>query len=293
MTRELPNPFDLDAEPAWQKDRKLIRKGFKDLEYLPRGRAAWNATLAAYAFSARRQAAGGADLRLWAAMHGCPPSKRYEELGGDGLVLWHGTSAVRAEKIRERGLFHKRGVWAAAEPMIAHGFTRGRSRAFRAGSAMIVVLISKDEWQHRATREAEDVARFHESIPPECIEYILWGERIEFVGAAKAEWPKPWGVARFKKRGGRWVPRSRPPVRFDDDHAYADLDTWLELSVRRIFAALGTASAIEVFSPLYATIDPWEALEHRRIFAALERLCGQGKTTARGIRRFALAQQES
>ena len=155
---------------------------------------------------------------------------------------------------------------------------------------MIVLLISKDEWDARASREAPDIARFHESIPRECIEYVLWRDRIEFLGPARARGPKPWGVARFKKARGRWVPRSRPPVRFDGENAYADLDGWLELSVRRILATLAAASAVEVFSSLYATIDPWEALEHRQVFAALERLCGPGRSGGGGIRRFALGE---
>lgn len=275
---------------TWTKDRRRIKEGFRGLVYLPRSRTGWNATLGAYAYSARRQI-GRPDLNLWAAMHGCPPSARYEQLGEDGLVLWHGTTAVRAEKIRQVGLMHKRGVWAATEPTIAHSFTRGRSDAFQAGSAMIVLLISKNEWENRATREANEIAQFHRSVPPECVEYILWDERIEWTGARMARRPRLWGVARFKRRGGRWVPRSVPPVRFDAAHSYRDIEGWLELSIRRIMATLGEAAAVEVFSTLYATIDPWEALEHGEIFAALERICGPPRQTGTGkwARRFTLA----
>ena len=282
-------PTGADAETDWQKNQRLVRLGFKDLEYLPTGRTAWNATLAALAFSARRHVAGSADLNVWAMMHGCPPSARYEELGGKGLVLWHGTTARRAEKIRERGLMHKRGVWAATDPRISHGFTRGRSRAFGAGSAMVVFLIDTDEWDGRAEAENEQIARFHESIPPECIEYILFSDRIDFCGQRKAAGPKPWTAARFKRRAGQWVPRSRPPVRLDASRSYRDLDEWLDESIRRILTALGPAAAIEVFASLYAMIDPWDALEHRAILAALERLCGPPRIGRGRFPRFALA----
>lgn len=276
-----------EAEPDWRKDRKLVRRGFGDLEYLPPERAGWNATLAAYAFAARRRLAGTGDLTLWAMMHGVPASGRWRRLGSSGLVLWHGTSAERAEKIRAHGLMHKRGVWAATEPRIAHGYTRGRSRAFGAGSAMIVFVIDKNAWDARATRESDDIARFHESIPPQCIEYILYSDRIEFVGAERARKPKPWGVARFKKAHGQWRPRSRPPVRFDERNTYGDLSEWLALSLQRIFRTLGRAAAIEVFSSLYATVDPWDALEHERIFEALAGLCGKGRASQHGFRTFA------
>jgi hypothetical protein len=286
-------PFSVaDRKAEWHKNAALVREGFADLVYLPRGRCAWNATLSAFAYSARRALAGAeaADLNLWAAMHACPPSARYEQLGDDRLVLWHGTSAQRAEKIRQHGLFSKGGVWAATEPRIAHGFTRGRSQAFGAGSAMIVLVISKDEWAGRAEAESDHIARFHQAIPPECIEYILWGDRIEFCGRRKAAGPKPWGVARFKRVGGRWVPHSRPPVRLDAQRSYGNLAEWLDASVRRILQTLGSASAGEVFSSLYATIDPWQALEHEQVFDALERLCGGGRPGRGGIRRFALAE---
>ena len=293
MDDALPTPAGGEAEVGWQRNARLVRQGFKDLKYLPRGAWAWNATLAAIAYSARRHVAGAraANLNLWAAMHGSAPSARYEELGDRALVLWHGTSAVRAEKIREHGLAHKRGVWAATDPRIAHGFTRGRSAAFGAGSAMVVVLIDKVEWADRGEREHAEIARFYQGIPPECVEYILWSDRIEFCGAGSARGPKPWGRARFKKRGRWWVPRSRPPVRLDAARSYHDLDEWLDLSVRRILETLGKAAAVEVFSSLYATLDPPEALEHKAIFGALERLCGQGRLSNAGFRVFSVPQK--
>jgi hypothetical protein len=213
-------------------------------------------TLAALAYSARRLVrehverlpAVTADLNLWAAMHGAPPSARYEELGNDALVLWHGTSALRAEKIRQHGLVRKRGVWATTEPFIAHGYTRGRSRAFQAGSAMICLVIDKNEWHGRASLDSPRIARFHCDIPADCIAYVVWSDRIEFVGGQKAALPKSWGVARFKKHSGQWLPCSKTPVRLDGERSYSSLSTWLDASVERIMGALGCAAAADIFS---------------------------------------------
>lgn len=259
----------------WRKNRKLVRDGFRSLEYLPRSRAGWNATLGAHAFSVRRQIAGTCDLNRWAAMHGCPASARFGELQESALVLWHGTTARRAEQIARYGLFHKRGVWTTLEPKIAHGFSRFRSRAYRAGSAAVVLVVDG----RRVTsgvhydEEAAEVFRFRAALPAESIEYILWDDRIEFAGGQSVREPKPWGVARFKKKSGRWVPLSRPPVRLDEEHSYSDMEEWLDLSIGRIFSRLESAAAVEVFSTLYATIEPWEALEHDQVFGALKRLC--------------------
>ena len=275
-------------EPTWRKDKALHRKGFKDLVYLPAGRTAWNATLAAYAYAARRAVDGKADLPVWAQMHSVRASSRYEDLGPRALTCWHGTSAERAAKISEHGLYPKKGVWAALNPTIAHGYTRNRAARFNAGSAMIVFVIDKYEWEGRATVENDEIVRFHEPIPADRIEYILWADRIEFRGAHKAAKPKPWGVARFRRDRGHWGPRSRPPIRFDASHQYSTFDEWLDLSVRRIVRVHGATTAAETFSSLYATVDPWDALSHDQVFQALERLCGEPRQGRRGFRLFRL-----
>jgi len=286
--KSLPPIPEEPGEPVdWRKNRKLERAGFEDLVYLPRSYAGWNATLAACAYSARRRAEGSADLSLWAVMHGCAASARYEELGDDALVLWHGTSAARAEKIREVGLIHKRGVWTTEDPNTAHGYTRGRSMQYQAGSAMVVLVMSRREWEGLAEREGNsDVLRFRTNIPRECLEYVLWDDHIEFVGPQRAKQPRPWGVARFKRQEGKWVPRAQPPVRLDEEHSYADFEGWLRLSFERIFRTLDTAAAIEVFASLYSTLDPWHALEHKRVLAALEEWCDPPKRARGGVPRF-------
>jgi hypothetical protein len=203
----MPSPYSFpwDQETDWSKNRPLVRQGFKDLEYLPRSRAGWNATLAAYAFSARRRIAGTADLNRWAVMHGCPASARYAELGRNAFVLWHGTSAARAGQIAQYGLFHKRGLWTTLEPRIAHGYTRSRAHHFGAGSATVVLLLDRREIQAGVhyDEEGPDTFRFHSGLSPDHIEYLLWDDRIEFLGSQKAEQPKPWGRSRFKKKEGQ------------------------------------------------------------------------------------------
>jgi hypothetical protein len=281
IAMEFQHPFDFDEGPDWSPNQKLVRAGFQDLKYLPR--SGWNATLAAHAYAARQQLSRFADLNLWAAMHNAPASARYEELAEDALVLWHGTSAARAEKISQFGLFHKRGLWTASEPRIAHGYTRERSGAYRAGSATVVLVLDRttvEEGVHYH-HDSPEIFRFHSGIPREAIEYILWDDRVEFVGAQQAKLPKRWGVARFKKVEGQWYLRSQPPVRFDNEHTYDDKEGWLRLSIQRIISTLQSALAVEVFSSLYATIAPWEVLTHEDIFSALEDVCSASRRRGR------------
>jgi hypothetical protein len=285
----VPHEPDAPRPTLWSRRRKLVRRGFKDLEYLPRSHPGWDATLAAHASSARRRLVGRADLNLWAAMQNCAPSGRYSELGEEAIVLWHGTTRRRAERIREHGLAHKRGVWATLEPRIAHRFSRGRGENYRARPATIVLVLDRREARPGSDYELEtdEVARFHQDLPPEWIEFILWDDDVEFVGARPADSPSPWGTARFKKREGEWVPLSKPPVRLDAERSYCTLAEWLDQSVRRILETLAAAAAIEVFSSLYSTIDPWDALSHDEVFAALEGLCAEPRTR-RGLKTFSL-----
>jgi len=286
---------DPQPRPPWRRNRKLVKGGFRDLAYLPRSRTGWNATLAAYAFSVRLKLDGSADLNRWAMIHGVAASAKVAELGDDALVLWHGTSAGRAEKIRDVGLFHKRGLWTTTDPATAHNFTRNRSTRFEAGSAMIVIVLDRRELEADVDYEPQghdgNIFRLHRGLPPDAVEYILFDDRIEFIGAYKTRLPKPWGVARFKKHEGHWVPRSKPPVRFDDTHTYNTFDDWLDLSVRRILDELGSVCAIEVFSSLYATIDPTDALEHDRVLAALEDMCAAPRQR-KGLKGFRLKEAQ-
>jgi hypothetical protein len=293
---DLPGPFspeelarllEEDEEP-WRRNRAMVKRGYGDLAYLPKSKTGWNATLAAQAYSQRQHHCKAADLNLWATMHGCPASARYAALADDALVLWHGTSRQRAERIREVGLFSKRGLWATAEPRIAHGYTRGRAGAFDAGSAMIVLLLDRgqiEEGLHYTNDHGnEQIFRFHSGLDSQHIAYILWADGIEFCGEERDRAWSPWGTARFKRQGGRWVPLSQPPVRLDGKREYHSFGEWLDLSVERILQTLGSATALEVFSSLYATLDPWDALEHEAILDHLDRVA-EGKRLV-GPRRF-------
>jgi hypothetical protein len=286
----MPDQPDGSHTTPWRRQRKLVRQGFKDLEYLPRSRHGWNVTLAAHAFAARRRLVGRADLNLWAAMHNCAPSARYAGLGDDAIVLWHGTTRTRAERIREHGLKHKRGVWATLEPRIAHGYSRSRGGRYGAGSATIVLVLDRREARPGSdyTLESDEIARFHHDLPPEWVEFILWDDAAEFAGGRPAGEPRPWGRGRFKRREGEWVPLSKPPVRLDADRSYSSLDEWLDQSVRRILEALDAAAPIEVFSSLYSTIDPWDALSHDQVLGALDRMCAEPRHW-RGLKTFSLA----
>jgi len=281
-------PITVDDETDWSRNRGLVKRGFHDLTYLPRSRSGWNLTLSALAYSARRPQRPAPDLNLWAAMHGVAGSERYRLLGESALVLWHGTTAERADRIREVGLFHRRGLWTTLEPQIAHSYTRNRSSEFQAGSAMVLIVLDRREIQHGVHYQHEGkgqvIYRFSTGISSDSIEYILRSDCIEQLGE-KARSPRPWGVSRFKKSDGAWVPRSRPPVRLDSLRTYTTLDEWLHISVIRILQTLGSATAIEVFASIYATLDPWPAIQHEAILNTLDgvadlvgkKRCGRAK----------------
>ena len=262
---------------AWQVNRKTIAAGFADLKYLPPTRGGWDATLACLAYGARMAIQRRCpDLNAWAARHGATPSGRYEELGDAALVLWHGTSRERAEKIRQHGLFHKRGLWTARDPATPHAFCRGRSERFGVEGAVLCLVLDRNslvEGTDYTCDRTGNVYRFHHLLAPEVVEYVLVHEELHFAGDTRARHCQPWHIGRFKKREGVWTPAQHPPVRYDESTSYNSLPEFLAICLDRLLADLGDATSLEIFSTLYACVRPRDALEHQAIFDLIDRRC--------------------
>jgi hypothetical protein len=97
----------------------MLDAGLWDLRYLPRRKNGWDATLACLSYGARMtvdREPMGIDLNNWAVRHCLPASARYADLAGNAIVVWHGTTLKRAERIIQHGLFHKRGLWRSDPP---------------------------------------------------------------------------------------------------------------------------------------------------------------------------------
>jgi hypothetical protein len=259
--------------PTWKRNKSDMAEECRDLEWLPRGRHGWDCTLASLAFGMRIEIPGAvADLNAWASHHGVPPSARYAELGERALVLWHGTSRERADKIAEHGLFHKRGLWTARHPMISHSYCRSRSERFGTDGAVVCIVVDQSslvECQDFTTEMNGSILRFHHPLPPEVVEYVLTHEEIRFTGVERAASPRPWPAVRFKHVSGNWVPVQRAPVRFLDAEQFSTLDEFLALCLARLARELGSFSAIEAFSVLYSLTRPWDCLEHGQIMDLL------------------------
>ena len=262
---------------SWRKNRKLASEGFRDLQYLPRERTGWDCTLASLAFGARAAIEGRApDLNRWAARLGAPPSGYYAETGSDALVLWHGTSRERADKIREHGLFHKRGLWTTTDPQISHSFCRSRSERFGTDGAVLCLVIDRREIEEGRDYDLEgggDIYRFRGGLPPEAVEYVLVHEAICFVGPLRGNDPAPWPGARFKRQSGKWAPVQAIPVRYSGSETYSTLAEFMELCVDRLLDELGEVTALDVFATLYAAVAPWRALPHEAAFDLIEEKC--------------------
>ncbi len=262
---------------AWKRNKKLVREGFRDLEHLPPGRSEWDATLACLAFGMRMDIERRPpDLNAWAARHGVPGSGRYEEFGPDALVLWHGTSSERAEKIAEHGLFHKKGVWTALHPSMPHSFCRGRSERFGVDGAVVCLVFDGAQLAEGGNYDIEgkgNVYRFHHGLPPKVVEYVLVHEGISFVGERRTRGLRPWPAARFKKRSGRWLPVQKPPVRHGESRSYSSSREFAGICADRLLEELGELTALEVFSCVYSCAAPRDAVEHQDLFDIIEEKC--------------------
>ena len=261
---------------AWKKNRAIVAEGYRDLAYLPRGRSEWDFTLACLAYGARRNIDSRVpDLCHWAARHNVPAGERFSELDEHALVLWHGTSRARAEKIVQHGLFSKGGLWATTDPFIAHGFTRGRADRYRTEGAMVCLVLDRRQLEdgRDCTAEHDDILRFHHGLPPNVIEYLLTHESITFTGPRRCAQVRPWVAGKFRKQQGQWVPVQAVPVRYSDADSYSSLAEFAALTLRRLLLELGQAAAIEVFSTLYSLVSPTEAMTHESVFELIDHEC--------------------
>jgi hypothetical protein len=270
-------PTDDFTRVVWKKNKRLLAQGFRDLEYLPKARCGWDCSLASLAYGVRTDIEGRPhDLNAWAARHCIAAGARYEALGPNALVLWHGTSRERADKIAEHGLFHKKGLWTTLDPRIAHVFCRGRSARFGTEGAVVCIVLDGREFVEGRDYDcegADNVLRFHYGLPPDVVEYVLVSDEIRFSGSERARRPSPWRRAEFEKRSGQWVPAQRPPVWYTDSASYGSVEEFAEVCVDRLLEELGEVIALEVFSTLYASVRPGDVLSHRDIFDLISRQC--------------------
>ena len=262
---------------SWARNKRLVKSGGVDLWWVPRDRCGWDCTLAALAYRQRRMIEQGrADLNEWAVQHGLAASARYGELGHNAIVLWHGTSVERAEKIVEHGLFHKGGLWATLNPRIAHGSTRARSIRFGTEGATLCLVLDGRELVEGANVEREgrdgEVYRFHHGLPPDALAYVLMPTEIRLCGQ-RAKQPKAWPIGRFVKRHGRWTPMAKPPVRYNAVTSYSTVGQFVDLCVNRLLDEQPLVSALEVFSVVYALVQPWDAVRHEDVLEVIERRC--------------------
>ncbi len=241
---------------------------------MPPGQSAWDCTLACLAYGMRMDIPRALpDLNVWATHHGLPGSKSYERLGESALVLWHGTSRERANKILEHGLFHKRGLWTARRPHIPHAFCRMRSERFGTEGAVICLVLDRTQLVEGRDFESEakgNVLRFHRGLSADVVEYLLVREEIRFVGTDRASEPKPWPRARFKHSSGQWKPVQRAPVRFSEAESFSSLPEFQHLCTARLLQELNGVTPLEVFSVLHSLVQPWESLRHDDVLDLLD-----------------------
>jgi len=269
----------------WKRSKSDLAHDFPDLAFVPRGKSAWDCTLAGLAYGVRMDIPQALpDLNAWAARHGIPGSKLYETLGDAAMVLWHGTSRQRAEKITEHGLFHKRGLWAARHPNVPHSFCRMRSDRFGTEGAMVCLVLDRTQLTEGRDFQVEtngNIVRFHHGLPPDVVQYVLIREEIRYAGSGQASESRPWPGARFKHSSGQWLPLQRSPVRFSESQTFSTLPEYERLCICKILNELNGASPLEVLSALYSLVTPWESLRHGDILELLESLSSQTRSAGK------------
>jgi hypothetical protein len=242
--------------------RTRLRRRLK-LDDLLRGpKWEWDFLHIAEAYAARQQREGDVSLNEFAVGHGGLASALYEETREHNLVLWHGTSVERAEKILEHGFFHYRGVWMALNTSTPLGFARNRAAQSEGRPAILISVIDLDVYVPGVHFDLTNDVRFRDDVPPEVIQYVLTDRDLRFVGRGRVRKYRHAAKARFVHRDGRWVAPTQNPAIFDaqSDETYRTSNEWLDLKLRQFFAARDRATPLEAFCAVYATCNPTQAI---------------------------------
>jgi hypothetical protein len=239
-------------------------------------RGHWDLTLIARCYECLKSRFGELDLNEFATLFGAAPSALHARTRGRNLVLWHGTSVARAEKILEHGFAHFKGVWMDEQTGIPFAFAQDRARQFDAKPAICVSVIDLDlfrEGQDFYWEAGEHVVVFRHEVPPWVVQYLITSQGIRFVGETRAQGPAIQPRVRFVKRDGGWAVPSQNPVLFRGKEPFRTTGEWLPLFCRHYLTTYGEADPVEIFTAVYASIHPQEAISRKDMLGCLVAHC--------------------
>jgi len=257
--------------------RKGLRRRLKLDGFLRGPKGKWDFLHIAEAYAVRQQRRADCSLNDFAVEHGALASPLYEETKERNLVLWHGTTLERAEKILEHGFFHCKGVWMAVKTSTPLSFAQNRAREFDGRPAILVSVIDLDRYREGVHFEGRwRETRFTDDVPPEVVQYLLTDREFRYVGTGRVRGYELPTKASFARKDGEWVVPTRNPATFDArlGLAYTTVGEWLDLKLGRFFAEQRRATALEAFCAVYANCQPAEAIGREEVAGWLMSECG-------------------
>lgn len=253
---------------------RRMRRRLGELPFVKGSHAGWDLTFTAQAYEVQQRRDPKLSLNDFVTRHGAPSSALYEQTRDHNLVMWHGTTAERAELICKHGFAHFKGVWMDKSTKIPFSFAHSRTGQHGGVPAIVISVIDTQRFAEGHDYYWEingHVLVFQHNVPPDVVQYQLTDESFEFVGDKSAPGWRPTRRARFVRRGGKWVAPGKNPAYFDKDHRYRNLAEWLDLFVAELLEMHGPLQAIEIFSALYANCIPRHALSRQDIIEAVVR----------------------
>ncbi|MFQ6078164.1 MAG: hypothetical protein ACE5NJ_03385, partial [Thermodesulfobacteriota bacterium] len=121
--------------------RPALRRKLSQLSFLKGRKDQWNLTLIARSYECHIGREPNLSLNDFVTLYGAPPSRLYGQTRRHNLILWHGTTLERAEKILEHGFAHFKGVWMDQGISTPFSFARSRAEQFDAVPAILVSII--------------------------------------------------------------------------------------------------------------------------------------------------------
>jgi hypothetical protein len=265
---------------ARQRETKLSQRRLHrrlKAEKLLRGpKGEWDFLHLAEAYTARHQRRGDVSLNDFAVEHGALASALYEETKDHNMVLWHGTSVSRVEKILEHGFAHYRGVWMALKTSTPLEFARNRAAESEGRPAILISVIDLELFRSGVHFDSGAEVRFRHDVPPDVVQYMLTDRDFRCVGGGRVRGHRLPAKAKFVHKEGRWVVPTQNPARFDAQQGltYTTASEWLDLKLSRLFTDHGRATRLEAFCSVYANCTPTAAVPRETVLDWLGSNCG-------------------
>lgn len=146
----------------------------------------WKETWIAVEYQRRRKRDANYSFQQFIAEQGLLLTDDCANLEGK-LLLWHGTTAERAQAILQDGFCRLKGTWMTENARQAHSIAHFQAKRWKGLPAILISVVDFRQLKEETDFEVESpgVYVFRFRVSPKVIQYLLTPDGLQMVGRAK------------------------------------------------------------------------------------------------------------